>query len=163
MKGKKYEKGKLIFDGELKDGYEWTGKIKKYNYDGNLEFEGEYLYGKNHGYGKNKEGVHGKLKFEGEYYYGKKWKGKFYDYDYSTVELEEEYEYLYGEKNGKVIAYFKGGKIRFEGEYLKDEKWNGKGYNPNGELVYEIKNGKATGLEYNFEWKLKNNKDEDYD
>ena len=60
----------------------------------------------------------------------------------------------------KVIEYFKGGKIRFEGEYLNGEKWYGKGYNPNGELVYEIKNGKTTGKEYDFDGKLKNNKDE---
>ena len=88
------------------------------------------------------------MRYEGEYYYGFKWKGKYYDY--FKEEIEEEYEYLYGEINGKVIEYFKGGKIRFEGEYLNGEKLKGKGYNPNGEIVYAINNGKKTGQEYDF-------------
>ena len=45
-------------------------------------------------------------------------------------------------KNGKAIKYFEDGKIKFEGEYLNNSKWNGKGYNTNGDLIYEIKNGK---------------------
>ena len=153
MKGKKYEKGKLIFKGEFKEGKEWTGNIKEYDYYDDLEFEGNYLYGEKHGYGK--EYYHKKLKFEGEYYYDYKWKWKYYKYFYSEEGIENEYEYLYGEKNGKAIEYYKGGKIKFEGEYLNDEKWQGKGYDPNGEIIYEIKNGKKIGEAHDdgdYEW-----------
>ena len=55
-----------------------------------------------------------------------------------------------GKKNGKAIEYFKGGKTRFEGEYLNNRKWNGKGYNANGEVIYEIKNGKGDIKEFDF-------------
>ena len=42
----------------------------------------------------------------------------------------------------KVVEYYKGEKIKFEGEYLNDVKWKGKGFNENGEVIYEINNGK---------------------
>ena len=51
---------------------------------------------------------------------------------------------------GKAIEYFKGGNIRFEGEYLNDRKWKGNGYNPDGKLIYEIKNGKGNIKELDF-------------
>ena len=169
-KGKKYEKGKLIFQGELKEREFWTGKKYRNNSEG--ELEGEYLNGKKYGKWKeyNKEGNlefegeinefigykkgkwfdEGKLKFEGEFYNKKEWKGKKNLYDNESKELEGEYEYLYGFKNEKVIEFYKGGKIRFEGEYLNDIKWNGKGYNPKGELIYEIKNGKGDIKKFDF-------------
>ena len=76
-------------------------------------------------------------------------------YNYEKEELESEYEYLYGEKNGKAVEYYKGGKIRFEGEYLNNEKWNGKGYDIKGEVIFEIKDGIGLKQEYDFEGKLK--------
>ena len=51
----------------IKDG---KGNIKKYNFDGKLEFEGEYLNGKKHGKGKEYN-YEDKLEFEGEYLNGK--------------------------------------------------------------------------------------------
>ena len=77
-------------------------------------------------------------------------KGKKYEYDNESKELEKEYKYSYGFKNGKIIEYYKGGKIRFEREYLNDRKWNGKGYKPKGELIYEIKNAKGNIKEFDF-------------
>ena len=38
--------------------------------------------------------------------------------------------------------------MKFEGEYLDDKKWNGKGYNINGDIEFEIKEGKGHGKEY---------------
>ena len=74
------------------------------------------------GYRKGKWFDEGKLKFEGEFYNNKGWKWKKNLYDNESKELEGEYEYSYGFKNGKVIEFYKGGKIRFEGEYLNDIK-----------------------------------------
>ena len=45
-KGKEYNKyGKLIFEGEYKQGKKWNGKVIEYNDKGELEFEDEYLNG----------------------------------------------------------------------------------------------------------------------
>ena len=60
IKGKEYDDGRLIFEGEYLEG-ERNGKGKEYYYDGELIFEGEYLNGTRNGKGK-------------EYY--KKWKRK---------------------------------------------------------------------------------------
>ena len=116
--------------------------------EGVLEFEGEIYEFRD--YRKGKWFNKGKLIFEGEYYKDEKWKGREKKYDERTNELEGEYEYSLGKKNGKGIEYFKGGKIRFEGEYLNERKWNGKGYNPKGELIYEIKNGQGDIKKYDF-------------
>ena len=167
-KGKKYKEGKLIFEGKMdkencltgkkyRNGSEIEGeylngkkygKWKEYDNEGNLEFEGEINEFMK--YRKGKWLNNGRLEFEGEYYDNKEWKGKKKKYDDNSTELEAEYEYSLGKKNGKAIEYYNGGKIRFEGEYLNDRKWNGKGYNPNGELIYEIKNGKGDIKEYDF-------------
>ena len=114
----------------------WNGKIKEYDFFGNLLFEGEYLKGKKNGKGikyyDNK-----KIKFKGEYLDGKIQNGIFYDYDGN-----EEFRI----KNGKVIGkeYFSNGELKFEGEYLNGIKWNGKEYNNESDLIYdrEIFNGK---------------------
>ena len=39
--------------------------------------------------------------------------------------------------------------LQFEGEYLEGKKWNGKGYNINGNIDFEIKNGKGNIKKYN--------------
>ena len=70
-KGKEYDKGKLIFDGEYLNEKRWKGIKKEYDYDGNKIFEGEYLKGKRNGNGKEYDS-YGKLKFEGEYLNGKR-------------------------------------------------------------------------------------------
>ena len=147
--------------------------IKKDYYDnGVLEFEGEYLYGERNGYGKlyNKQG---NLIFEGKFSYGKILEGiqknySFYSYDTEYLLSEKEIfnrnqtgkgkeydtngklsfegEFLYKlRKKGK--EYHKG-KLEYEGEYLYDKKWDGRGYDENGNIIYELINGKGKCREY---------------
>ncbi len=118
--------------------YESKDKGKEYRCDNDeLIFEGEYLNGKRNG--KGKEYDHdGGIKYEGEYLNGKRnGKGKEYS-------LEEVYEgeYKNGERNGKGKEYSYG-KLSFEGEYKCNKKWEGKGYDQDGEVIYELKNGKG--------------------
>ena len=61
--------------------------------------------------------------------------------------------YINGELNGKCKEYFDDDdddnkKLLFEGEYKKGKKWNGKGYDINGNIVYELKNGRGYIKEY---------------
>ena len=139
----------MSFEGEYLNGKR-TGKGKEYNgYANYMSFEGEYFNGERTGKGKE---YHSKdvLEFEGEYLNGKRHgKGKEYDYDGNLI---FEGEYLYGhERKGK--KYIKG-ILEFEGEYLFDRKWDGKGYDENGNIIYEIKNGKGTIKEYDFDRRL---------
>ena len=97
LKGKKYIKGLLQFEGEflfnnkyngkgydengnviseLKNG---TGKVKEYDDYGTLKFEGEYLNGKRNGKGKEYD-INGKLTYEGDFLMGNK--GYSYEKDY---------------------------------------------------------------------------------
>ena len=61
--------------------------------------------------------IYGKLIFEGEYLKGKKWNGKGKEYDFDR-------------------------KLKFEGEYLNGRKFNKIGYNINGNMDFQIKDGK---------------------
>ena len=67
--------------------------------------------------------------------------------------LKFEGEYFNGERNGKGKEYYSDGKLRFEGEYLNGKIWNGKGY-CNGNIVYEIKDGKGHIKEYDYNGNL---------
>ena len=124
-----YKNGQLKYEGEYKGLSEWegkgytidgdinyiihegSGKVKEYNWFGNLIFEGEYLNGE----------INGKCK----------------EYNYDGLLLFEG-EYLNGEKNGKCKEYNNDGNLIFEGEYLNGEK-NGKvkEYNDDGNLIFE--------------------------
>ena len=95
------------------------------NVDGKYNFYGKYLKGKRiKGKEINKED--GKIIFEGEYINGNKYKGKGY--------IKERLDY--------------------EGEFLFDKKWNIKGYDENGNIIYEIKEGKGKIKEFNNEGAL---------
>ena len=64
-------------------------------------------------------------------------------------------KFLNGERNGKGKEYKYRGygqevKLFFEGEYLNGKRWNGKGYDKNGELDFEVKDGKGKGKEYSY-------------
>ena len=125
-KGKEYDDyGKLIFEGDYKNGKKWTGKgyknqivvyelidgkgwVKNYSQD-TLIYEGEYLNGEKNGIGK--------------------------EYNYHN-ELEFEGEYLNGQKNGKGKE-FSNNLVIFEGEYLYGEKIRGKEYDNNGNIIFE--------------------------
>ena len=99
---------------------EFSKEYDSYN-DDTLIFKGQYLNGKRNGRGEeyNSEG---ELIFSGEY--------------------------LNGKKNGFGKEYYKNILI-FEGEYLNGKKWNGKGYSKNGNILYELKDGKGFVKEYN--------------
>ena len=106
---------------------EKNGKGREYILNTNiLIFEGEYLNWKRNGNGKEYDSD-GKLVFEGEY--------------------------LNGERNGKGKEY-DDGKLRFEGEYLNGKIWNGKGYNANGNIEFEINDGKGYIKEYDKDGEL---------
>ena len=51
--------------------------------------------------------------------------------------------------------YYSDNRLVFEGEYLNDKRWNGRFYNINGNIEYEIKDGKGKGKEYYNDGKLK--------
>ena len=113
---------KFRYEGEYLNGL-LNGKVKKYwyYYGDILIYEGEYLNGVRNGKGKEYNRYNGLLKFEGEYLYGNKLKGK---------------DYL-------------NGKLEYEGQFLFNKKWNGKGYDENGNIIYELINGKGKVKEYN--------------
>ena len=134
--------GNLVFEGEYLKGKKWNGKIYDdesddiyeinngkgylsevlcYLYDIAVIFEGEYLNGKRNG--KGKEFYAGNLIFEGEY--------------------------LNGKRNGKGKGYFQR-KLEFEGEYYNGKRWNGKGYHKNGNIKYEVKDGKRIVIDKNY-------------
>ena len=164
-KGEEYDiDGNLKFEGEYLN-WKRNGKRKEYYYEGQLKFEGEYLNGKIwNGKGYNKKGLQfeikegkgqvkeydyefGYLEFEGEYSNGERnGQGK----EYNVGNLEFEGEYLNGKRNGKGIDYYILSKKKFEGEFLNGKMWNGKGYNINGDVEFEIINGKGIIKEYNF-------------
>ena len=57
--------------------------------------------------------------------------------------LEYEGEYLNGKRNGRGKEYYAYRNALFEGEYLNNLRWNGKGYDINGNITYELKEGKG--------------------
>ena len=133
------------------------GIVKEYDaYNDVLLFEGEYKNGKRNGKGKEYN-KYGDLIFEGEFKNGKRWNGigkdgkndiayklnngkgnvKEYKYEYDTIELIYEGEYLNGERNGKGIEYDDYYNFKYECEFLCGKK-NGKGkIYENENLVFE--------------------------
>ena len=111
-KGKEYINKKLEYEGEYLFDKKWNGK----GYDGN----GNILYELKDGNGKVKEyDYYGELEYEGEYLNGKKnGKGK----EYNKGVLEYEGEYLNGLKNGKGKEFDSDGKLISEVEYISGEK-----------------------------------------
>ena len=65
-------------------------------------------------------------------------------------ELIFEGEYLNGKKNGQVKEY--DSYFIFEGEYKNRKKWNGKCHNEDGDLIYEIKEGKGCRRKFRKNW-----------
>ena len=122
--------------------------------------------------------------FEGEYRNDKKWKGNIYQEDYKffaennsidekelIYEIKEgdgiikvyntfgknllsEMELKNGELNGKCKEYYSNQNLSFEGGYKNGKKWNGKEYDLNGNIIFELNNGKGHIKEYYY------NKDE---
>ena len=65
------------------------------------------------------------------------------EYILNTDDMVFEGEYLKGKRNGKGKEYYDNVKVKFEGEYLNGKIWNGKGYDINGDIIYEINDGKG--------------------
>ena len=95
-KGKEYNNGQLIFEGEFIN-WKRNGKGKEY-FLVFLIFEGEYMDGKRNGFGKEYY-INGAIKFKGEYQDGK--------------------------INGKGKEYDCLGRLIFEGEYVDNKRMNG--------------------------------------
>jgi len=114
IKGKEYNKKKLIYEGEYLFDKKWNGK----GYDDN----GNIIYELNNGNGKVKEYIRNKLIFDGEYLDGKK-NGKGKEYNYGSGILIFEGEFKNGLKIGKGKEYdYLTGILIFEGEYLDGQK-----------------------------------------
>ena len=163
-----FKDGKVIFNGLYKEGKKWggigydknnkiicefkngNGFIKEYNgCAGAITFEGEFINGE--GNGKAKEyNFYGKLIYEGEYLNGKRnGKGKEYNEGKEIIFVGE---YLNGKRlKGKL---FREGKIEFKGVFLGGKKWHGLGYDYEGNVIYELSNGKGKIREYNKRGKL---------
>ena len=131
IKGKEYNKKKLIYEGEYLFNRKWNGK----GYDDN----GNIIYELINGNGKVKEYFRNELIFEGEYLDGKK-NGKGKEYDYLTGQLLFDGEFKNGIKNGKGKEYdILTGKLIYEGELINGVKnGTGKEYDKfTGQLLFE--------------------------
>ena len=64
-------------------------------------------------------------------------------------------EYLNGEKNGKGKEYNHHGDLLFEGEYLNGKEYNGKRYDPDGNMIYELKEGNGYVKLYDVDGQLR--------
>ena len=148
-----YKKNKLIFQGDYFNGTKWTGKgIEIYfSKDKTFILDIEYINGhkiKCEGKEYNNQNI---LIFEGEYYNGERnGKGKKYN-DQGVLIFEGEYL-----NNHKIRGkeYLSKDKVKSEGEYLFDRIWNGKVYDLNGNILYELINGKGKIKEYQYNNKL---------
>ena len=146
-KGKEYEfEGRLVFEGEYKNGKRWNGK----GYDKNGNLTGELKDGK----GNLKEWNYYSEIYEGEYLDGER-SGKGTEFGNNSIVLYEG-DYLKGKRNGHGKEYHYSRKLKFEGEYANDER-NGKGKEydySKGRLIFEGEylNGKrhGKGKEYNY-------------
>ena len=74
--------------------------------------------------------------------------GKSFEYNFQG-EIIHECEY-----NGNKMKRIYKGKLTFDGEYLNGKIWNAKGYDENGNVTYEIKDGKGIKRDYNTNRKL---------
>ena len=161
-KGKEYidYNNKLLFEGEFLNNKKWNGKFfydnNKYtnliNGKGLIKeyfYEGEYLNGEKNGKGKEYDKYEQTIVYDGEFVNGKRnGQGKEYYIFNNIKKLLFDGEYFYNYKSkGKLYFY---DRLEFEGEFLFDKKWNGKGYDENGQIIYELKNGKGKVKEYDF-------------
>ena len=164
-KGKLYgEKGNLEFEGEYLNGKLWNGKIffnkkiyeikngnlsvKEFDNNGSLIYSFGYFNGEKNGKWMIKEKDN--IIFEKKYVNGKlNGKGKEYNFN-GKIMFEGEYLYNYKRKGREYVNE----RLEYEGEYLYGIKWNGKGYDENGNVVYELNNGKGSNREYKYNGQL---------
>ena len=115
--GKEYWLDNLIFEGTYKD-WKKTGHLKEYDfYSHLLEFDGEIKGDiKN---GKGKEYLNGHLLFEGEFLNGIRWNGTIHNFKVNS-------EYKLKNGNGSIKELDENGNIKFEGQMKEGKKFNGK-------------------------------------
>ena len=134
---KKMEKEKNIMIMEnynLKENIIITSNILAKNF-GILKSEGKYLNNKI---------------FDGKYYNSKgileyelkKGNGYVKEY-YDNDKLKYEGEYINGYLIGKGKNYYENGNLKTEGDYILKNKMNMKGYKENGDIDFEVINGKG--------------------
>ena len=75
-------------------------------------------------------------------------KGREYILNTDILIFEGEYLNRKRSRSGKGKDFYKNGKLKFEGEYINGKKRNGIGYNINGNMEFEIKDGKGKIKEY---------------
>ena len=68
-------------------------------------------------------------------------------------DLLYEGEYINGKRNGKGKTFMQDDLV-FEGEFLDGQEWNGKKYDENGNIEYELKDGKGHVKEYDYSGNL---------
>ena len=159
-KGKEYKDGHVIFEGEYLNGkrngygYEYDDSVGAYrgidNDTGKIIFSGEYKNNKKwRGIGYDVTSLNETLYIDPNFKQRKIYelsdgKGIFRKYSISSNLLIEG-EYINGDLNGKVKEYYDdyGDKILFEGKYFNGKRWDGKEYDINGNVIYELINGKG--------------------
>ena len=156
--GKTYELDKISEEGEFLDNELYKGKT--YDHQGNVKYEidengirlissygdlsqCEYLDCKKNGRGK-RFNSDGKLIFEGEFLKGKK-NGEGIEYFHENNLLYKG-KYLNDQRHGKGKICTFDGKTMMEGEYLYGRQWNTKFYDKEGNIIFELKNGKGKSI-----------------
>ena len=136
--------GQLKFEGEFLNGKRWTGKLyNNYTNNGTYEIKNGKGFVRDEYYYKTGLCI---LIYEGEYLNGEK-HGK-------CVEFNKDYEIMFygeyknGKKYGKGKEFINGKGIKFDGEYFEGKRWNGKGYDGDGNVIYELKDGKGYVIDY---------------
>ena len=137
--------GKLIFDGEYKDGKRYIGK--EYNDWGKLIFDGEYKDGKRY-IGKEYNDW-GKLIFDGEYKRGKRYIGKDNNNEGKLIIYQCAYNFIISpDLNGQIKKYNENNILLYEGEIKEGKIWNGTFYDLRGIICGKVINGSGKVKEY---------------
>ena len=129
-KGKLYDdKNNLIFDGEIKKGKYWNGKVYEYDYEmkinnnNKIKFEGVYENGE---LKQGKKYENGEIIFEGEYKQNKEWTGKLKNYKIDKNYIILQGELSEGKWSGKGKEFDSFGYAIYEGQFLEGKR-NGEG------------------------------------
>ena len=125
--------GDLLYEGQIKNLLK-NGKVKEYE-NNILIFSGSFLNGVKQGFCKEYNHK-GELIFKGYYNNGIR---HGYGFEFSQKNIKKfEGNFVEGQKIGKGREYYKNGRIKFEGEYDNDLKHGkGKEYYKNGKLKFE--------------------------
>ena len=145
-KGKEYRNGILIYEGQYIDGYR-EGKQKKFYSDGKLAKVYNFPFQKEYEYYDNLT-IETSIEYKGEFMI------KNFRYFYNNI-LTCEINRINKEEQIRKI-YDLNSKLRFEGLYsIYGQIKNGKCYDVNGNVEFEIKDGKGKAKMYDYNGELK--------